>query len=977
MDNGLIKDYPEIEFIKIDELDDNTSVKKMFIMIGSNKRVVDFGCGTGYLSWVLNKQGCTVTGVEINPHAAKIAEKYCQEVIVSDLDFVSVKDILPHQEFDVAIFGDILEHLRNPWQVLRDVKQVLKKDGYIVASIPNIAHGAIRLALLQGKFDYMELGILDNTHLRFFTRKSVESLFEDSGYLVNKIERTRLPIVTNTPLVPKISRDDFDNNIFKLVEESSESETLQFIIMATPDTINGRYNQLSDRYSNLLQESEKTQLQLQQTQQELTQSQLQIQQTQQELTRSQLQLQQTQQELTQSQLQIQQTQAELERSQITQTQTQLQDILSQLQQTQMELERSKATILAMGSSKFWYLRKIWFALRRNIGLKNDDIPLQKNLFIKSVKLIETFNKLKRIWRERGTEGTVNFIYASFQTKFSSQTDYQKLIQENCLTRQDIANAHRQIEKWQLIPKFSVILPVYNVDAQWLKKAIESVINQIYPHWELCIADDASPSPHIRKILTHYSELDERIKVVFRTENANISAASNSALEIATGDYIALLDHDDELAINALFENAKLINQHPEADFIYSDEDKIDIKGKRRDPFFKPDWSPEYFHSCMYTCHLGVYRTSIIKEIGAFRSEYDGSQDYDLVLRVVEKTKNIYHIPKILYHWRIIPSSVTSGEEAKPWAYIAAQKSLEDMLNRSEYPGHVEKTERAGFWQVRRDIQGEPSISIIIPSAAKTIDTSNGHLCLLENCIRSIEKISTYRHFEIIVVDGYDIPETVLANIAGENIQLVRCANKFNFSERINLGAAHAKSEYLLLLNDDTEVITSNWLELMLELSQQKEIAAVGAKLLFPNGKIQHAGVTILNGNPGHVFYGCEKEHPGYFCSNIVNRNYLGVTGACLMMRKEVFEELGGLDEEFPLNYNDVDLCLKAHQAGYRNVVTPFVELIHYESVSRGEGLKPGEWEKLNNKWKHYLNGLNKDPYYNPNLSNKNANFELL
>ncbi|NJL61979.1 MAG: glycosyltransferase family 2 protein [Methylacidiphilales bacterium] len=590
--------------------------------------------------------------------------------------------------------------------------------------------------------------------------------------------------------------------------------------------------------------------------------------------------------------------------------------------------------------------------------------------------MQKFSKLKQVHSERGTQGLIRFIKNSIRSKLKNSISYQEWIANNRLSKLEIVHCKQEILQWQFKPKFSIIMPVYNVEAQWLETAIESVINQIYPNWELCIADDASPSPHIKEILTRFSQLDKRIKVIFRAENANISTASNSALEIVTGDYIALLDHDDELAINALFENAKLINQHPEADFIYSDEDKIDIKGKRSDPFFKPDWSPEYFHSCMYTCHLGVYRTSIIKEIGGFRSEYDGSQDYDLVLRVVEKTKHIYHISKILYHWRIIPASVTSGEEAKPWAYIAAQKALENMLSRSCYPGHVEKTARAGFWRVRRNIQEQPLISIIIPSAAKTINTPDRNLCLLENCIHSIKKISSYHNFEIIIVDGYDIPENILKNITSENINLVRCGNNFNFSERINLGVKKARGEYLLLLNDDTEVITPNWLELMLELSQQQEIAAVGAKLLFPNGKIQHTGVAILNGNPCHIFHGYEKEHPGYFCSNIVNRNYLAVTAACLMIRKHIFEELGGMDEDFPLNYNDVDLCLKAHQAGYRNVVIPSVELIHYESVSRGEGLKPGEWEKLNNKWKHYLNGLTIDPYYNPNLSINNPNFEL-
>jgi len=592
------------------------------------------------------------------------------------------------------------------------------------------------------------------------------------------------------------------------------------------------------------------------------------------------------------------------------------------------------------------------------------------------KGINKIRKIIRVWQERGTQGLIKFLYQKLVFKFRNKISYQRWVAINRLTQQDIATANRQISQWHLRPKFSIIMPVYNVEATWLKKAIESVINQIYPDWELCIADDASTQPHIGFILNHYSKLDHRIKVLFRTENGNISAASNSALDLATGDYIVLLDHDDELAIDALFENAKLINQYPDADFIYSDEDKIDTKGNRFDPFFKPNWSPEYFYSCMYTCHLGVYRNNLIRKIGGFRSEYDGAQDYDLVLRVVEQTKNIYHIPKILYHWRVIPTSVTSGEQAKPWAYIAARKALEAMLERSSYPGWVEETARAGFFRVRRNIIGNPLISIIIPSAGTTINTPSGSLCLLENCIRSIQQLSSYRNFEIIVVDGYDIPEETLEKILALGVELVRCAEPFNFSMRINRGAAKAKGQFILLLNDDTEVITSDWLESMLELAQQKEIGAVGAKLFFPDGKIQHVGVMILGGNPGHVFHEVQGNHPGYFCSNIVNRNYLAVTAACLMMRQEVFQLLGGLDEAFPLNYNDVDLCLKAHQAGYRNVVTPYAQLIHYESASRQKGLKPGEWHQLNHKWKNYFDKLGTDPYYNPNLSLKAPNFEL-
>jgi GT2 family glycosyltransferase len=592
-------------------------------------------------------------------------------------------------------------------------------------------------------------------------------------------------------------------------------------------------------------------------------------------------------------------------------------------------------------------------------------------------------KLFKVWQERGTGGLLRFLHRRLREQWRGKMTYDRWVVEHRLTPASIRRAQQQMAQWQIRPLFSVILPVYNVDAIWLEKAIQSVLAQIYPDWELCIADDASSKSHIKPLLERYSKLDSRIKVCFRPENGNIVAASNSALELATGDYIALLDHDDELAPDALFENAKLINQHPDADFIYSDEDKIDTRGRRSGAFFKPDWSPDYFHACMYTCHLGVYRTRLIREMGGFRPGYDGSQDYDLVLRVVEKTQHIYHISKILYHWRIIPSSVTTGEQAKPWAYAAARRSLEAMLERSPYPGWVEETERAGFWRVRRHIVGKPLISIVIPSAGRILENGGRSLNVLENCIQSIYQQSTYRHFEIIVVDGYDIPEPTLTwlqqfpqEAGSPEIRLVRCSEPFNFAHRINQGTAAATGNLLLLLNDDTEVLSPDWLESMVEFAQQAEIGAVGAKLLYPDRTIQHVGVMVLEGNAGHAFHRADGAHPGYFCSNVVNRNYLAVTAACLMVRRQVFEQVGGMDEMFPLNYNDVDLCLKFHQAGYRNVVTPYAQLLHYESVSRDGELKPKEWENLNQKWDSYLKKLGYDPYYNPNLSYREANFEL-
>jgi glycosyltransferase involved in cell wall biosynthesis len=596
--------------------------------------------------------------------------------------------------------------------------------------------------------------------------------------------------------------------------------------------------------------------------------------------------------------------------------------------------------------------------------------------MKILNMVKKLNKLKNLWRQKGTKRLWRYLYQRAALTLKARRDYQKWIAKNKITSPDIVNAQKQIDTWHLQPKFSVIMPVYNTAPQWLKKAIESVQNQIYQNWELCIADDASSKPHIRSILTEYSKLEPRIKVIFRTENGNISAASNSALSLATGDYIALLDHDDELAIDALFENAKLINQYPEADFIYSDEDKIDTKDNRFSPCFKPDWSPEYLYSCMYTCHLSVYRTSLIREIGGFRSEYDGSQDYDLVLRVTERTKNIYHISKILYHWRAIPSSAASGSQAKPEAYTAGKKALEAMLERSSYSGHVEETINPGIYRVRRNIIDYPLVSIIIFGCGKKIKAPSSSLYLLENCIHSIKQLSTYRNYEIIVVHGSDISESILQKLAAPNLHRVYCTKLFNLSTQINTGAAEAKGQFLLLLSEDTKVINPEWLESMVELAQQTEIGAVGAKLLSPDKKIQHVGVIITEGNPCHVFYGLDSDHPGYYCSNIVNKNYLAVTGACLMIRQNVFQQIRGMDEDFPTYYYDTNLCLKAHQAGYRNVVTPYAQLIQYESISRQKGIKDAEWKRLNDKWKDYFKTLGNDPYFNKNLSSKSSNFEI-
>lgn len=580
----------------------------------------------------------------------------------------------------------------------------------------------------------------------------------------------------------------------------------------------------------------------------------------------------------------------------------------------------------------------------------------------------------RAVEELGWRGALYVSLRYFWRLYKNRVSYLNWVKAQQPSPARLDQIRLEIAAWETPPTFSVLVPVYNPKPELLRRAIASVQRQVYPHWQLCLVDDGSPAAEVPALLRQIAQADARIQVMLLAKNQGISAASNAALAMATGDYIALLDHDDELAIDALYENARVIRQRPDLDILYSDEDKITEAGKRSDPFFKPHWSPDYFHACMYTCHLGVYRTALVRQVGGFRPEFDGAQDWDLMLRLVEQTNRIFHIPKVLYHWRLTPASVTAGAEAKPWAYTAAQNALTAMVQRSPYPGHVEALPEAGFYRVRRDLTHQPLVSVIIPTAGALM--AGGGLSHVENCLGCIRDRTTYPNLELVVVDGFDIPDDILDRIKALDITLVRCGEPFNFSMRINWGVRHSQGEVLLLLNDDVEVQTPDWIEALLELAQQQEIGAVGGKLMFPTGRIQHAGVVILDGNPGHAFYDAAGFHRGYFCSNIVNRNYLGVTGACLMVRRAVFDQVGGMDESLPLNYNDVDFCLKLHQAGYRNVFTPFAQLIHHESASRQRGVRPGELETLHQRWLPYLESQGGDPYYNINLCQENSNFTL-
>lgn len=579
---------------------------------------------------------------------------------------------------------------------------------------------------------------------------------------------------------------------------------------------------------------------------------------------------------------------------------------------------------------------------------------------------------------------LNSIYTGTFERKQSGIDYAVWIDEVEQADQPTRkSALAIIEKLAHRPLISIIVPVYNTPEVYLRACIESVQAQSYPHWELCIADDASPNKEVRRILEEYRGADARVRVVYRKENGHISRASNSALEIATGDFVALLDHDDILPEHALYFVAVAINGHPAVQVLYSDEDKIDSQGIRFDPHFKSDWNPDLFFSQNYISHLGVYRRDLLERIGGFRTGVEGSQDQDLLLRCLPHVDaaQIIHIPRVLYHWRAADGSTALGSDAKDYTTQAGIKALSDYFNAQGPQGvQVQNGFVPNTYRVRYPVPvPAPLVSLLIPT--------RDHYQLVETCVRSILKKSTYTHFEVLILDnGSSESETLrfFSTIQKEDrrVRVLRYDHPFNYSAINNFGVQHAKGSLIGLVNNDIEVISPEWLAEMVSQVCRPEVGCVGAKLYFENGTIQHAGVICgLGGVAGHSHKYFPRTHPGYFSRLLLTQSLSAVTAACLLVRREVYEQVNGLDEvNLRIAFNDIDFCLKVREAGYRNLWTPYAELYHYESVSRGTEDTPEKQERfqsevmfMQEKWGA---ALERDPFYNPNLTRDREDFSI-
>ncbi|MCD6035619.1 MAG: hypothetical protein K0R63_1360 [Rickettsiales bacterium] len=632
-------------------------------------------------------------------------------------------------------------------------------------------------------------------------------------------------------------------------------------------------------------------------------------------------------------------------------------------------------------------------------------PLRRTvIFLHKFRYFASRDFYARIWRIARNQGIRKLtkrvisvvraegwrgLFAHFRGHLKSEAGYAHWIAAfDTLTESDFRSIDAHIATFPRLPLISIVMPVYNIDETYLRLALDSVLRQRYPHWELCIADDCSPQPHIRRVLEEYQAKDARIKIVFREKNGHISEASNSALSLATGEFVALMDHDDVLREHALYMVAHEIVTNEQADIIYSDEDKVDGEGHRFGQYFKTDWDPDLMMGQNMVCHLAVYRKSILTEIGGFRKGVEGAQDYDLCLRAVAASSfdRIRHIPHILYHWRSIPGSTAHSLDSKNYAIAAGVKAVQDYLDLKETGAKVVEPEsRAkeyGYHHVVWPIPDPaPKVSIIIPT--------RNRMDLLSTCIESIIAKTTYPNYEIVVVDNQsDDPATLTyfeTLVSEGKAKILPYPHPFNYSAINNYAVEQSDGEIIALLNNDVEVITPTWLTEMVGQALRSDVGAVGAKLMYPNDKVQHAGVLLGLGDhkvAGHAFHLDDRNELGYYAFAMLTRSVSAVTGACLVVGREKFLQVKGLDEErLKIAFNDVDLCLKLQAAGYRNIFTPFAELYHYESASRGidhmDKKKFARFEEeaacMRERWKSVLDS---DPYYNPNLNVHCGNYTL-
>ena len=917
--------------ITIDKLEENSSYGKILGCIQPGSTVLECGSADGYMTRYMKEQlSAKVCIVELDEEAFHQAREYAEDGICADLDKDEWYDYYQGQQFDYILLADVLEHLRDPQLALQRAADLLSEDGMVIVSIPNVAHADILINLLNNRWNYTPLGLLDNTHIHFWAAENLQALFDKAG--LSPVEKDYViapPYMTEQKNTDKT--DGFESAIYVICHRQF-SDVYQFVFKAQKEAyVNNSGKLCIDRYEerHLSYGKEPSVCALYRENQEKKED----------------KLTDLKEKLEKEDRQIESLLGLLEIKE-----KDLMDLKEKLENQQAELSYFRDSFHEVENAFFWKITR----------------PARLMLDIAKGKRRNKHTK-EMLREDNGNQqGEVSFSEWMSTPLF---TDDELSDQRSHRFSKDIT--------------FSITVPLYNTPEAFLREMIRSVIGQTYSKWELCLADGSdSDHAYVGSVCKEYAAADKRIRYRKLKRNQGISGNTNACLDMATGDYIALFDHDDILHPAALHEMMRVICES-DADIVYTDEAVFispDI-GKISDIHFKPDYAPDNLRANNYMCHLTTFRRSLLDKTGGFRSEYDGSQDHDMMLRLTEAAERIEHIPEVLYFWRAHPQSAASGIEAKEYAAVAGRKAVMDSLRRQGFEAAVESTNaHPCIYRIRYALMDTPPVSIVIPNC--------DHVDELKKCIDSIQKKSTYCNYEIIIAENnsrerktFDYYDSLAEK--HDNIRVVTWKGDFNYSAINNYAVRNAvRGEYILLLNNDTEVITSSWIEEMLMFARRGDVGAVGAMLYYPNGAIQHAGVILgMSGLADHTYQGEKPYGFGYMGRLAYAQNVTAVTAACMMVRRDVWEEAGGLDEEYAVAFNDTDLCMKIRKAGYLIVWTPYAELYHYESLSRGaddtlekQARCNTEIELFRSKWGAELD--RGDPYYNPNLTLEKPDFSL-
>ena len=610
--------------------------------------------------------------------------------------------------------------------------------------------------------------------------------------------------------------------------------------------------------------------------------------------------------------------------------------------------------------------------------KRASVAYKRMQKIRDLMNMETVKVAVDFWKENGLKALVIKSRHKLQG-LDNDYDYGEWYE---LTKPSEEELERQRkERFDYEPKLSIVIPVYRTPERYLQEMLESIRSQTYKNWEVCVADGSPRGESRERVLKRFADQDTRFKYVILGENKGISGNTNAAMEMAQGDFIVLADHDDTLTPDALYWCVKAMNEDPLYDVIYSDEDKLDMDGKALfDPHFKPDFNPDLLTSVNYICHLFVVNRNLAEAVGGFRQEFDGAQDYDFIFRCTEQARKIYHIPKVLYHWRCHMNSTASNPESKMYAFEAGARAIKAHFERVGIAvDSVEKGVDFGIYHTRFHLKEEPLVSVIIPN--------KDHKADLDLCLTSLLDKGSYKNLEVIVVENNSTEEETFRYYeeiqkARPNVQVVTWEKGFNFSAINNFGVTFAKGEYLLFLNNDTEVIEPEVIRELLGYGMREDVGVVGARLLYQDDTIQHAGVVIgFGGIAGHTFIGLHQAENSYFHRAMCAQDYSAVTAACMLSKKSLFQQVGGFREELAVAFNDIDYCLKIRALGKKVVYNPYALLYHYESKSRGLEDTPEKVERFNREVARFIGYwpeivIGGDPYYNPNLTLRKSNFAL-